>query len=74
MIAGWIVPEKVLPGNKTADFSAVGFGKEQLGYDGIGVYGIITKMGGLKRIDISQAGRMRDRSMGEVLEESLWRA
>ena len=70
MIAGWIVPEKELPGNKTADFSAVGFGKEQLGYDGIGVYGIITKMGGLKRIDISQAGR----SMGEVLEESLWQA
>ena len=36
------MPEKELPGNKTADFSAVGFGKEQLGYDGIGVYGIIT--------------------------------
>lgn len=38
-------------------FSAVGFGKEQLGYDGIGVYGIITKMGGLKRIDISISSR-----------------
>ena len=55
-----------LPGDKTPaiavlfpgrSFSAVGFGKEQLGYDGIGVYGIITKMGGLKRIDISISSR-----------------
>lgn len=51
------MPEKELPGNKTAAISAVGFGKEQLGYDGIGVYGIITKMGGLKRIDISISSR-----------------
>ena len=73
-IAGHWISEKsavLFPGRS---FSAVGFGKEQLGYDGLGVYGIITKMGGLKRIDISQAGRMRDRSMGEVLEESLWQA
>ena len=74
-IAGHWISEKsavLFPGRS---FSAVGFGKEQLGYDGIGVYGIIAKMGSLKRSDIFISSREDgERSMRELLEELLWRA